>query len=189
MITISENGCVGCGLCIKACSLSAISLDVAKGFASIKQNKCVQCHKCIETCPQGAIRDFNDNLVFAIGTDNGSVLKQDDHFGMSGKFQIWDFSNGTMTFREERQNSRYIEDETKTHGDPKKAEQTAQVLDGVDVIVGKLMGPNISRLKNNFVPIVVRTDKLDSVIRILSENIIEIADEKAKSERKGMVLK
>ncbi len=51
--------------------------------------------------------------------------------------------DGALDLIETRNNAKYSEDETMTHGDPGKAKATASVLGGVDVIVGKMMGPNI----------------------------------------------
>jgi len=90
---------------------------------------------------------------------------------------------------EARKNVKYREDENKSHGDPGKAEATSSVLNGVDVLVGKIMGPNIVRLRKKFVPIIVRQPDIGAALKILKENLIEITEEKEKTERKGLILK
>jgi Fe-S-cluster-containing hydrogenase component 2 len=48
------NGCVACGVCVKACPLGAVS--VYKGLrATVNGEKCVGCGKCAAACPAGVI--------------------------------------------------------------------------------------------------------------------------------------
>jgi len=189
MLMISENRCVGCGICVKDCPSGAVSLNIDKGVAVLNCEKCMGCNLCIQNCPQDAINNVEGELVFAIGTDDGKTVKQDDHFGMSRIFQIWKYSNGELTFQTERKNAKYEEDETRIHGDPKKAEAITSVLNGVDVLVGKMMGPNIVQIRKSFVPVIVRQSNIDDVVEVLKRNIIEIIDEKEKKDRRGLVLK
>ncbi len=189
MMMISRNRCVGCGMCASGCSVNAIYVDTEKGFAVFREDKCIDCCVCIQNCPQNAIKDVREELLFAIGTDDGKTIKQGDHFGMSKIFQIWRYSNGELIFKEERKNVKYQEDETRIHGDPNKAKATSSVLGGVDVLVGKMMGPNIVRLQKKFVPIIVRQSRINETLEILKENIIEIIEEKEKKERRGLILK
>lgn len=190
MINISKNKCVGCGICESVCSRG---FKVTGGVAEIK-NKNADCLKtATKACPQKAIKDIQGDMVFAIGTDDGKNIKQDDHFGMSKYFQIWKFFSGTgdLKFQEKRENARYKEDETRVHGDPGKAKATSSVLNGVDVLTGKMMGPNIVRLKNKFVPAIIREPDIKKATQLIQENINEIFEEKEKSgeERKGIILK
>jgi ferredoxin len=189
MMMISRNRCVGCGMCASVCPADAVYVDTEKGFAVFKEDKCINCHVCIENCTQNAIKDVKEELVFAIGTDDGKTIKNDDHFGMSKIFQIWKYTDGELIFQEERVNVKYEEDETRIHGDPNKAKATSSVLGSVDVLVGKMMGPNIVRLQKKFVPIIVRESAIDETLEILKENLIEIIEEKEEKERRGLILK
>ncbi len=188
MMHISKNKCVGCGLCVAKCSVDAISINES-GFAVIDKEKCINCGMCLKACPQKAVMDIKEKLIFAIGTDDGEIIKADDHVGMSKYYSIWEYSNGDLVFKEKRENIKYKEDESKIHGDPEKAKKVASVLVGVDVIVGKILGPNIIRLKIKFVPVVIRELNIEKAIEIIKENINEIMEEKDKKEKTGIVLK
>ncbi len=51
---IVEDKCTGCGLCVEACAVGAIS-GAKKSPHKIDVLKCVRCGKCITVCNQGAI--------------------------------------------------------------------------------------------------------------------------------------
>ncbi len=187
MKNVSINKCIGCGICERECKTDAISIK--DGIAVIDEEKCVSCGTCIKVCPQNAIKKIEESLVIAIGTDDGKMVKSDNHVGMSKYFQIWEYSNGELSFREERGNAKYEEDESKTHGDPGKAKATTSVLNGVDLLVGKIIGPNIAIIKDKFVCAVVREPAIEQAVRLIKENINEIVEEKNKKERKALILK
>ena len=51
---VDKNRCVACGVCIKACPKSAIS--VYRGcYAKVDDTKCVGCGLCAKACPVGCI--------------------------------------------------------------------------------------------------------------------------------------
>jgi predicted Fe-Mo cluster-binding NifX family protein len=149
----------------------------------------MECDNCIETCPQYAIKNIKEKILFAIGTDDGKTIKSDDHIGSSKYYFIYEYDNDGVLFIEKRDNPKYKEDETRVHGDPGKAQKVASVLRNVDVIVGKILGPNVVRLKQKFVPVVIREANIEKAINIIKENINEIIDEKNKKERIAIILK
>ena len=53
-VQIDGAKCTGCGLCVDACPVEAISLENDK--AKVDAEKCVDCGQCVEQCPSEAIR-------------------------------------------------------------------------------------------------------------------------------------
>lgn len=187
VLHISKNKCVGCGMCVEECANNCI--EIINSVANIDEDDCVQCRSCIEICPQSAIMDISESLLVAIGTDDEKTIKADNHVGMSKYFQVWVYENGEATYRELRENVKYREDNSKTHGDPGKARATASALENIDVLIGEKFGPNISRLKNKFVCAVVRGGRtIAQAIDMLKENVNEILEEKCSKQKKGIVL-
>lgn len=191
MLLVDQNRCVGCGICITVCP-EAITLEKEKGFAKILIEKLECIRKAMLACPQKAIKEIKDKLIIAIGTDDHKTIKSNDHVGQSVYFQIFEYSEGNLVLKETRENFKYKEDETRTHGDPGKAKATASVLTGVDVLVGKIMGPNIVRLKNQFVCAIIREKDIAAAMDIIKANICVIVQEKNKragKEKSGIILK
>lgn len=50
---IDKTKCTGCGSCVEACSLDAITVD--DGVAIADAEVCVECGACLDACPSGAI--------------------------------------------------------------------------------------------------------------------------------------
>jgi len=130
-----------------------------------------------------------DELLIAFGTDDGENLNN-DHVGMARDFHIYRFSNGRDEFIEQRPNSKLSGDESMKHGDPEKAKATSSALVGVDVLVGKKFGPNITRLLKKFVCVVVKTDSISTAIQTVHGNMYRVVHEKSEGEdRKTIVLR
>jgi ferredoxin len=185
MKNVSKNKCVGCGICESICPEG---MEVVDGIARVKYNKADCLEKALKACPQKAIKEIEQDLLFAVGTDDYKTIKSDDHFGMSKHYLIYQYSKGNLIFKERRNNFKYKEEEERVHGDPGKAKATSYVLADIDVLVGKMFGPNIVRLKNKYVCAVIREPEIKKATEIIKENINEIIDEKDKKERKGILL-
>jgi predicted Fe-Mo cluster-binding NifX family protein len=119
-------------------------------------------------------------LLVGFATDNGKQFN-DDHFGMAKYYHIYRFFDGGEEFVEQRGNVEFQEDESKKHGDPAKARATSSVLGGVDVLVSKKFGPNITRMAPKFVCVVVRTNTISDAINIVRNHMDEVIQEKNKT--------
>jgi len=128
-------------------------------------------------------------LLIAFATDDGKNFN-DDHFGMATYYHIYRFSDDGEEFVEQRENVEFQEDESKKHGDPAKARATSSVLKGVDVLVSRKFGPNITRMVEKFVCVVVRTNALSDAVKIVKNHVDEVITEKNKTEeRRYLILK
>jgi predicted Fe-Mo cluster-binding NifX family protein len=128
-------------------------------------------------------------LLVAFATDNGKNFN-DDHFGMAKYFHIYRFFVDTEEFVEQRENVEFQEDESKKHGDPAKAQATSSVLKGIDVLVSKKFGPNITRMVDKFVCVVVRTNNIGDAIKIVKNHMDEVIGEKNKTKnRRHLIFK
>ena len=46
-------GCIGCGICARACPEGAITVE--RNLASVDASKCVNCGACVAKCPTKSI--------------------------------------------------------------------------------------------------------------------------------------
>jgi heterodisulfide reductase subunit A len=51
---VDEDMCVGCGICVKACSYNARYIDEFGGAAMVSGALCQGCGACVAACPSGA---------------------------------------------------------------------------------------------------------------------------------------
>jgi len=128
-------------------------------------------------------------LLIAFATDNGKNFN-DDHFGMAKYYQIYRFCDDAEEFVEQRENVKFQEDESKKHGDPAKAQATSSVLTGVDILVSRKFGPNITRMVNKYVCVIVRTNVITDAIKIVKNHMDEVIREKSKAkDRRHLIFK
>jgi len=128
-------------------------------------------------------------LRAAFGTDDGVSMKTDDHCGQSKYFYVYEITNDNFTLIEKRENVKYSEDKTRKDGDPGKAKAVSSVLDGVDVIVCNIFGPNITRILKKFVAVVVREKDLRKSIELIVKNFDRIVSDLNNQNRKPIILK
>ena len=70
MLYVDENRCSGCGICVEACPVGAMSLQ--DGRASIDQNLCTQCEACEVACPETAILAVSEPALLPEGTSGAA---------------------------------------------------------------------------------------------------------------------
>ena len=123
-----------------------------------------------------------NKLKVAFATDNGKTF-MGRHFGDAEHYHIYEIDNENAEFIKEIDNTTEEED---MHADPKKAKGISELLleEDVSVVVSKIFGPNIKRIKKKFVCIVVKDEELDVGIRKVCESIGKIYEEWEKGEER-----
>lgn len=112
-----------------------------------------------------------ENFKVAFASDDGESFV-DRHFGDAYYFYIYSFSDNGIEFLKRIENTT-DEDSKEKHGDPKKAKGILGLLKSQDVkvFVSKIFGPNIKRMKKNFVCVLINNDKISDSFNILQRNI------------------
>jgi predicted Fe-Mo cluster-binding NifX family protein len=121
-------------------------------------------------------------LTVVFATDDGERFTT-RHFGDADRFLLYRISPSNVDFLKEIRNSAEDDDET-IHADPKKAGSIARLLkqEKVQVVVSKIFGPNIKRIKTKFVCILMKNDLISESISILQNEFEKIHNEWEKGE-------
>ena len=112
------------------------------------------------------------SLKIACATSDG-VHFHDGHFGDAEKYIIYDITSERYTKIDEIPN---LSPEEKMHADPRKAKSITAMMKtyGVEVLVNKRFGPNITRIRKKFVPVIVSDDKIDTALKKILQRYKEI---------------
>jgi predicted Fe-Mo cluster-binding NifX family protein len=112
-------------------------------------------------------------MIVACATDDGKNFMT-RHFGDALQYRIYKWNGTDFNYIKTISNS---SEEEEGHGDPKKAKQIMELLIEANVNVGltKIFGPNINRIKSQFVPVLISTDNIESGLAILKKNIEEVS--------------
>jgi len=127
-------------------------------------------------------------LRVAFATDDGKTF-MGRHFGDARFYDIYELDGDQASFIKRIENT--VDEEEDVHADPKKAKGISTLLldEKVTVVVSKIFGPNIKRIKKKFVCIVVRDDEIDVGLKKICNNIEKIYVEWEKgNERKHILL-
>jgi predicted Fe-Mo cluster-binding NifX family protein len=109
---------------------------------------------------------------------------------MAKYYYIYNFCDEKQKFVERRENVKFKGDESMKHGDPQKAKATSDVLQDVDVLVGKKFGPNLPRILKKFVCVVLRRKTISDALKLINQNLDNIIQEKNKTiNRKHIVIR
>jgi len=75
---VSEEMCVGCGVCVDECPVGAIALD--DGAARIEDMLCIRCGRCHDVCPQEAVRHDSERIPQEIEANLSWTRRLLEHF-------------------------------------------------------------------------------------------------------------
>jgi predicted Fe-Mo cluster-binding NifX family protein len=122
----------------------------------------------------------------ALATDDGATF-MDRHFGDAKYFDIYDIDNSSQSKVKRIDNT--IEEDESIHADPRKAGGITGILkaEGVQVVISKVFGPNIMRIKKHFVCVRMDDATVDEALRRLSEHGEAIRQEWQKGEERGFL--
>jgi len=123
----------------------------------------------------------------AFATDDGNSYME-KHFGDALHYDIYEVSQSESTFIKRISNTTEEEDE-EIHADPKKAGAITELLkkDGVQVVVSKVFGPNIKRIRKKFVCIFMNDAKIKTSISKLQNMLENISSEWEKGEERNFL--
>lgn len=96
MISISENKCTGCGLCVRDCFPGKIEVVAKKAKYT---GPCMECGHCVAVCPRGAVSMDNYNMDEVLEYEEGKFELDGDNYLNSLKFRrtVRQFTNREVT--------------------------------------------------------------------------------------------
>ena len=130
-----------------------------------------------------------DRFLAAVATDNGEKFI-DRHFGDARYFDIYEVNRSSALLIKRIENA--VNEVENFHADPEKARGVAGLLkrENVIVVVSKIFGPNIKRIRKNFVCVIMNDESIkDALDRIIRNWDIIITEWQKGTERKHCVLK
>jgi len=122
------------------------------------------------------------DVIVACATDDGEKFT-DKHFGDANHYLIYKIDNRCYVCIKKIDNT--VEEE-RFHGDPKKAKSVSSILskENVKILLSKRFGPNIVRMKKSFVPVLVKTERIEDGLKIMLENLNKILEEWNRGENR-----
>ncbi|UBM62902.1 dinitrogenase iron-molybdenum cofactor biosynthesis protein [Candidatus Sulfidibacterium hydrothermale] len=121
-------------------------------------------------------------IIAAFSTDDGKTYV-DKHSGDARYFDLYKITPDGSQFLKRVINP---PKEEKRHADPEKAKGIAQLLkkEGVQVVVSKVFGPNIKRIRKQFVCIMMNDPEIAQSLSVLQQKTDLILSEwKAGEDR------
>ena len=121
-----------------------------------------------------------DCVNVACGTDDG-INFTNAHFGDAKVYLIYSFNLETKECK-------YVDrvknttDEEEEHGAQGKAQSLSELLKEVEVLACLRMGPNIARVRKNFVPVISRVRNIEKCLKRLEGFLDEIKQEAGKEK-------
>lgn len=132
-------------------------------------------------------------MKFKVGcaTDNGKELKK-GHFGDAKFYDIYQIDKENIEFCKRINNPKYEEEEKGDTGNSEKAKGITKPLkkEGVKMMIGYQIGPNIVNMIKNFVPAVSRNIDIEKTLMNVQKITKKVEEEWNKGEtRKHIVIK
>jgi len=105
-----------------------------------------------------------NKFKFAIGTDDDINIRN-GHLGSSKQFKIYEIGNHKCNLIEIRENNSPEEDEV--HGATKKIEAIIDILNDVDIIIGRKMSPSFKKIVTTYpqLPVICSDNNIDTIIK------------------------
>lgn len=72
LITVNEEKCIKCGLCVEECPTTVIKME-STGPVEVKGDSCIACGHCVAVCPKDAMD--NEKSPLAMQTEIGDMTK------------------------------------------------------------------------------------------------------------------
>lgn len=112
-------------------------------------------------------------IKVAFATDDGTKFIS-RHFGDAKYYDIYLIDNDKADFLKRITNT--VDEEEDIHADPKKARGISELIarENVSVVVSRVYGPNITRIKKKFVCVVVKDETVEEGIHKICKNIEKI---------------
>ena len=123
--------------------------------------------------------------IVAVATEDGKTLME-RHFGDADRFVLFLLSKDGVVPLQEIMNTVEEEDES-LHADPEKARGIAGLLKqaGVRVAVSRVFGPNIKRIRKQFVCVITDGPEIPEALRLVAGHFEAIVQEWDKGESRG----
>ena len=121
-------------------------------------------------------------IKVAFATDDGKVFI-DRHFGDAKCYDVYEISESDSKFIKRILNTTEEDDESK-HADQEKAKGVAGLFknEKIKVVVSKVFGPNIKRIRKKFVCVLMNSDSIPDSIENIQKNFDLINSEWNKGE-------
>jgi len=124
-------------------------------------------------------------LKIAFATDDGKNFI-DRHFGDAKFYEIYKISDSEIELISRIENT---SPEEKKHADENKANKIVEILkrQNVKVVVSKVFGPNLYRIKKKFVCVIVDDEKIENVANTIQTKINLLNAEWEKGEERTYI--
>ena len=123
------------------------------------------------------------NVAFA--TDDGKTF-MNRHFGDAEYYDLYEITETDSEFKKRIKNTTEEDDES-IHADPEKAKGVAGLFknDNIKVVVSKVFGANIKRIKKKFVCVLMNDNSISDSIESIQQNFDLIINEWNKGEERN----